>query len=109
MAEPAALAGLAAQNQGKFWEMHNAIFAMKTKITQEKLDAAAKEIGLDMQQYNNDLNSNETKSRLAKDMSDARNAQVGGTPTLFINGRRIQDRSFQALQKVIDEEAAKSK
>lgn len=109
MAEPAALAGLAAQNQGKFWQMHDAIFAMNNSITMEKLLAAAKEIGLDMDKFNSDLNSEETKKRLVKDVMDARQADVSGTPTLFVNGRRINDRSPQAMQNIINEEVAKSK
>jgi len=109
MAEPAALAAMAADKQGKFWQMHDAIFAMKTQITPEKLEAAAKEIGLDMQQFNADRTSEALRKKLDKDLADARTAQVSGTPTLFVNGIRIKDRSLDALQRVIDEEAAKTK
>lgn len=109
MAEPAALATLAAHNQGKFWQMHDAIFAMKAQITMEKLDAAAREIGLDMQKFNTDRNSEAVKRKLMKDLTDAKAAQVSGTPTLFVNGRRIKDRSLDALQQIVDEEVAKTK
>ena len=109
MAEPAALAGLAAQNQGKFWQMHDAIFAMKYNISMEKILAAAQEIGLDMDKFNSDLNSEATKKRLVKDVMDARQADVSGTPTIFANGRRINDKSPQALQQIVDQELAKSK
>ncbi|GAB4332889.1 MAG: hypothetical protein Kow0089_01110 [Desulfobulbaceae bacterium] len=109
MAEPAALAGLAAHNQGKFWQMHDALFAMKNQITMAKILEAAKNIGLDMDAFNRDVNSETTKQRLLKDVMDARQAEVSGTPTLFVNGRRVTDRSPQAVQKLIDEEAAKAK
>lgn len=108
MAEPAALAGLAAHNQGKFWQMHDALFAMDT-ISMEKILEAAKQIGLDMEAFNRDVNSEATKQRLVKDVMDAREAEVSGTPTLFVNGRRVNDRSPQALQLLIDQELAKSK
>lgn len=108
MAEPAALAGLAAHNQGKFWQMHDALFAMDA-ITMEKILEAAKQIGLDMDAFNSDVNSEATKQRLVKDVMDAREAEVSGTPTLFVNGRRVNDRSPQALQLLIDQELAKSK
>lgn len=108
MAEPAALAGLAAHNQGKFWQMHDALFAMDT-ITMEKILEAAKQIGLDMDAFNRDINSEATKQRLVKDVMDAQNAEVSGTPTLFVNGRRVNDRSPQALQLLIDQELAKTK
>lgn len=109
MAMPAALAALAANNQGKFWEMHDAIFAMKAKITADKLNEAAREIGLDLEKFNADRNSEELRKKLAKDMEDAKAVQVSGTPTLFLNGRRVQDRSLNALQRMIEEEAAKAK
>lgn len=108
MAEQAALAGLAAHNQGKFWQMHDALFAMNNNITMEKIQAAAREIGLDMDAFNNDLNSEVTRQRLMKDIIDARQAEVGGTPTLFINGRRVTDRGPDALQQIINEELAKA-
>jgi protein-disulfide isomerase len=109
MAEPAALAGLAAHNQGKFWQMHDALFAMGSDMNMEKILAKAKEIGLNMDTFNADLNSEATKQRLIKDVMDAREAEVSGTPTLFVNGRRVNDRSPDALQKMIDEEVAKTK
>jgi len=107
MAEPAALAGLAAHNQGKFWQMHDALFAMDV-ITPEKIDATAQEIGLDIQRFNADRTSEITRQRLFKDMADAQEAQVTGTPTLFINGRRVENRSPEALQQMIDQELAKT-
>ena len=108
MAEAAALAGIAAHNQGKFWQMHDALFAMDN-ITQPNIIEAAKKIGLNMDTFNKDLNSPASKQHLRKDMADARGAEVSGTPTLFINGRRVSDRSPQALQSLIDQELAKNK
>ncbi len=108
MAEQAALAGLAAHNQGKFWQMHDALFAMNNNISNEKILAAAKEIGLDMDIFSRDLNSDATKQRLLRDVANARQAEVSGTPTLFINGRRVTDRDPGALQRMINEELAKA-
>lgn len=108
MAEQAALAGLAAHNQGKFWQMHDALFAMNNNISNEKILAAAKEIGLDMDTFSRDLNSDATKQRLLRDVANARQAEVSGTPTLFINGRRVTDRDPGALQRMINEELAKA-
>lgn len=88
--------------------MHDELFAMDT-ITQPKIVEAAKKIGLDMDTFNKDLGSPVTKQRLMKDLLDARNAEVSGTPTLFVNGRRVTDRSPQALQTLINQELAKVK
>ncbi len=110
MAEPAALAAIAAQNQGKFWQMHDAIFAAGPKnLTKDSLIKDAEKLGLNMEQFTKDMNSPETKQKLAKDLADARNADVSGTPTLFINGRRVKNRGPEALQKMVDQEVAKSK
>lgn len=108
MAELAALAGLAAHNQGKFWQMHDALFAMNNNITMEKILAAAKEIGLDTDTFTNDLRSDATRQRLIKDITNAREAEVSGTPTIFVNGRRVTDRGPDALQLLINEELAKA-
>ncbi|MCF6186329.1 MAG: thioredoxin domain-containing protein [Desulfobulbaceae bacterium] len=102
-AEPAALAAIAAQNQGKFWQMHDALFGVE-KLTKETIEAAAASIGLNMEQFKKDLADPVTKQRLYKDMADAKKADVSGTPTLFINGQRIKNRSLPAMQAIIDRE-----
>jgi predicted DsbA family dithiol-disulfide isomerase len=108
MAELAALAGLAAHNQGKFWQMHDALFAMNNNISMEKILAAAKEIGLDVETFSNDLRSDATRQRLMRDIANAREAEVSGTPTIFVNGRHVTDRGPDALQLLINEELAKA-
>jgi protein-disulfide isomerase len=108
MAKPAALAAIAAQEQGKFWQMHDALFATP-KLTQEGIDKAAKEIGLDMEKFKKGVKNPLTMQKLNKDMVDAQKAEVNGTPTLFINGRRVQSRDPGAIQKMIDDELAKIK
>jgi protein-disulfide isomerase len=110
MAEPAALAAIAAQNQGKFWQMHDAIFEAGPKaLTKEALLKDAETLGLDMEKFKADMNSPETRQKLAKDMADARKADVSGTPTLFINGHRVKNRGADAIQQMVDQEVAKAK
>ena len=107
-AEPAAIAAIAAQNQGKFWQMHDALFNTP-KLTAESIEQAAVTVGLDIEQFKKDIASPVTRQQLAKDMIDARNADVTGTPTLFINGRRIKSRSTADITKMVTEELAKGK
>jgi protein-disulfide isomerase len=110
MAETAALAAIAAQNQGKFWQMHDAIFSMGPKsLNKDALIQKAEELGLNVEQFKKDMNSPETRKKLAKDLADARKADVTGTPSLFINGRRVQNRGPGAIQQMIDQETAKNK
>ncbi len=108
MSVPAALAAIAAHEQGKFWQMHDALFSTP-QLTKESIEKAAKEAGLDMEQYKKDVASPLTQQKLNKDLISAQKAEVNGTPTLFINGRRVQNRGPQAIQKMIDEELAKTK
>jgi len=108
MAQPAALAAIAAQEQGKFWQMHDALFTTP-KLTKENIEKAAKEAGLDMDKFKKDMESPLTKQKLNKDLVSAQKAEVTGTPTLFINGRRVQNRGPEAIQKMIDQELAKVK
>ena len=107
MAETASLAAIAAQNQGKFWQMHDALFATP-KLNKETIDQAAEGIGLDMNKYKKDMNSPETKQKLARDLASARQADVTGTPTLFVNGRRVKNRGPDVIQKMVDQEITKA-
>ncbi len=102
-AQPAGHAAIAAQNQGKFWQMHDALFAIE-EIDLQKIDAAARSIGLDMDKYQKDMSSPETQQRLLQDMRAAKNADVSGTPTIFINGRRVMQRDLATMQSMIDKE-----
>ncbi|WP_028584924.1 thioredoxin domain-containing protein [Desulfogranum mediterraneum] len=100
-AKPAARAAIAAQQQGKFWEMHDQLFATK-KISSQSISESAAKIGLDMETFNRDLNSAATEQQLARDMYDAQKAEVSGTPTLFLNGILVKSRSLEAMQAMID-------
>ncbi len=110
-AEPAARAALAAQEQGKFWEMHDALFAAASGggLSAAAIEKAAKDIGLDMEKFKADMESPAIKEKLAKDMNAARLAEVNGTPTLFINGRRVNSPNPEFIQKMIDQEMNKKK
>ncbi len=104
-AEPAALAAIAAQKQGKFWEMHDALF-QTTNWTPTVIDETAQRVGLNMAQYKADVSGPEVQTQLAKDKADAQAADVVATPSMFVNGRPARDRSLPALQKMVDEALA---
>ena len=105
-ADPAARAALAANEQGKFWEFHDKLFAAK-KIDTEVIKQIAKELGLDMARFETDMNSPRIRSKLQQDLIDAQKAGVTGTPTVFINGRVPKQRNLQGFQKIIDDELQK--
>jgi predicted DsbA family dithiol-disulfide isomerase len=106
MARPAAYAALAAQEQGKFWEFHDQLFNTQ-KLSPESIDKIAMDLTLDMEKFKADMKSPEILAKVEKDLKDAKKAGVTGTPTVFINGRKPQQRSPQGYQAIINEELQK--
>ena len=106
MADPAHRAAIAAGEQGKFWEFHDRLFTA-AKLTPELIDTIAKDLALDLVKFKKDMESPEVRQKIAKDISDAEKASVTGTPTVFVNGRKLQLRTIEGFQQVIDEELSK--
>jgi protein-disulfide isomerase len=88
-ADPAARASVAAQNQGKFWEMHDQLFTHQETLTNQDIEGFAKKLGLDMDKFKTDWASNDTKDKVAKDKEAGSKAGITGTPSIFINGRKF--------------------
>lgn len=107
LAAPAAKAALAAQQQGKFWQYHDLLFANRTKLTPESFVDFAAKLGLDVARFKKDMAGWGVRMQLEQDMLDGRKAGVDGTPTVFVNGRLVKNNSFAALAKVIGEELAR--
>ena len=101
----AATAALAAQKQGKFWQMHDALFAQHQDLSQPKVLAIAKGLGLDMQRFQADLKSPALQQVLQRDIADGDRAGVPGTPTLFVDGQRLNGAvTVEVLKPVIEAE-----
>ena len=104
-AKPAAIAGEAANSQGKFWEFHDKLFANQKKLAMSDLKQYAKEVGLDMVQFEKDIADPVKKKRVDDDMAEARSLGVTGTPGFFVNGRFLNGaKPFQEFAKVINAE-----
>jgi protein-disulfide isomerase len=99
----AAKAALAAYRQGKFWEMHDVLFAHQRSLDYDAVKQHARDIGLDIERFETDMASEELEAELRADVADARKSQVTGTPTFFVNGMRVGTRSFEAFKGMIDE------
>ena len=106
MAGPAALASMAANEQGKFWEYHDKLFA-EQKIAPASFDRIATELELDLDKFKADMRSKRLQGIVADDTADAGRIGVTGTPTIFINGSKLKQRSLQGFQAQIDAELAK--
>jgi protein-disulfide isomerase len=99
---PAALAAAAAQQQGKFWEMHEKLFANQRALAPEQIKQYAREIGLDVPRFEADMQSEAVKDMVQQDIQLAQRVGVRGTPTIFVNGKVLQNRSLEGFKQVID-------
>lgn len=111
LARPAVEGALAAGKQGRFWEFHDKVFEFLNtrKLNEQSLAQLPIDMGLDMSRYLKDMKSPVVKRVIERDMREGRESGVRGTPSLFINGIRVQDRSPAGLQKMIDSELKRAK
>ena len=102
-ARAAATASLAAHAQGKFWEMHDRLFANHRNLGRAALEGHARDLGLDMDAFTATLDKG-LDGPINADMAEGKGAGVRGTPTFFVNGRKYQapGRSADDIIKVID-------
>jgi protein-disulfide isomerase len=105
----AAIAALAANQQGKFWEFHAELFKNYNKLSDEKFDEIAQALELDMEQFKQDMQNPALSAIVQRDLKDGAEAGVRGTPSIFVNGRILQQRSLPGFKQIIDEELAKKK
>lgn len=109
VAMPAALAALAAERQGKFWEYHDLLFKNYNSLTEKKIMNLAGKTGLDLIKLEKDMKDPALAGQVQKDIRQAARAGVTGTPALFINGRKMNDRNYERLRVVINEILAEKK
>ena len=104
-AKSAAEAAMAAHEQGKFWEMHDKLFANQRQLSRENYEKWAEEIGLDMKKFRAALDSGKYSDYVDRDTTDANRVGARGTPAFFINGRLVSGaQPFENFKRVIDEE-----
>ena len=107
-APKAAEAALCANEQGKFWEMHDAMFGNQQKLAVADLKATAGGLGLDQAKFDACLDGGSMAEIVARDTADGSAAGVSGTPALFVNGRFINGAvPYEELAKVINDELSR--
>lgn len=106
-ARPAAVAALAANRQGKFWEFHHELYKNYNRLSEEKIQEIAQQLGLDTARLDKDMKAREITAIIEKDLREGKEAGVRGIPTIFINGRLLRDRSFAGFKAAIERELAK--
>lgn len=109
----AALALEGAGKQGKFWDMYNFMLERQPEWSHQKepvttiFEKYAKELGLDLVEFNKAYDDLTFKATLAKDVADGQELGVRGTPTFFVNGKMLMNLSYADLKNAIDAELAK--
>lgn len=103
-ARKAAAAALAANTQGKFWEFHSQLFKNYKVINDAKIQEIAKGLSLDMEKFNKDMQSPAIKKLIERDIGNGRKIGVRGTPTIFINGKILRNRSLPGTYRMIEAE-----
>jgi protein-disulfide isomerase len=99
----AAKAALAAQSQGKFWEFHDLLFKSYHALNDGKIEEIRAKLGLDAVQFQARMNDPQVLAQIKADADLGRKLGVRGTPTIFVNGRRLKNRSPNGFQAAVDE------
>jgi protein-disulfide isomerase len=104
-AMPAAMAAMAAHEQGKFWEFHDKLFANQQKLTRDQFVAYAKELKLDVGKFEKSFDSAKFKPQIEADTAEAGQLGVSGTPAFFVNGKFLSGaKPFAEFAAVINAE-----
>jgi len=107
-AELAAEAAEAAGAQGRFWEMHDAIYENQESLGEEMIEELAQKLKLDINRFNSDIKNRKFKEHVKKDFLGGAKSGVNGTPSLFINGERFDESlDEKTLITVISEQKIK--
>ncbi len=107
-ARKASAAAFAANKQGKYWEYSELLFKNHASITDAKIQEIAKQLGLDLAKFNRDLTEPAIQRLIDRDMQEAYQAEVMGTPTVFVNGKVVKNIGAEMIQ-MIEEELRKKK
>jgi protein-disulfide isomerase len=101
-ARKAAEAAEAAREQGKYWEYAGVLFRNQSALGIDKLRQYASELGLDRARFDASLNSGKFAEKVQRDVVDGRKLGINGTPTFYINGKRVSDNSYESLKSAIE-------
>ncbi len=97
----AAVAAQAAHRQGKFWAFHDKLF--ESDLADVDYIGWANEMGLDVAQFGKDLFDETVSQKVKNDIALANHLEIGGTPSVIINGRKVADVQPQNIQLLINE------
>ena len=100
----AAVAALAANRQGKFWEFHDELFKDFRNLNEKKIEEIASKLKLNKAKFEKDRKDPLLLEQVKHDVNEGIEVGVNGVPTVFVNGRKLKKRSLQGFQELIDKE-----
>jgi protein-disulfide isomerase len=103
----AAAAALAAEPLGKFWEFHDRLFDNYNQLNDEKIQEIVGIVGLDETKFKEEQKNPAITQRIRSDYEEGIRIGVRGTPTIFINGKIVRDRSLKSMEAIIEKELLK--
>jgi len=105
----AALAALAADAQGKFWEFHKKLFENQSVLSDARIQAIARDLKLDMDKFNSAMKDPDIRKLIARDVAEGQEAGIEGIPIIYINGKLPKQGSLQGIEELIEAELKKEK
>ena len=106
----AARAALAAQRQGRFWQMHDVLFMNQGRFNDNKFVELAREIGIDAERFKKDMNDQTLYAMIERDRQEAMKANISGTPAIYIDGRMyMEDKTPDKISAYIQNALKKKK
>ena len=101
----AAAAALAAHRQGKFWQLHDAMYADRTHLSRQNILAMAGTVGLDVKRFQQDWDSPAIKQAVTREQAEGEKIGVDATPTVYIDGQKYNgDLALDAIRPIIEKE-----
>jgi protein-disulfide isomerase len=105
----AAVAALAAERQGKFWQFYDLLFANQQGLNQPKIEELAAGLGMNVEQLKKDMRDPRMSSKIQQDMSEGTVAGVRVPPAVFVNGRIVRKPTLEEIEARIEKEISKIK
>ena len=100
----AAKAALAAGRQEKFWEFHDELYKNYNRLNDQKIQEIVRQLGLDEAKFMEEKKNHVIAARIRQDYEEGIRLGIRGTPTVFINGKKVRDRSLKKMEAAIEKE-----
>ena len=105
----AALAAMAAHEEGKFWPFHDLLFKNYNRLNDQKIEEITRELGFDPKAFDTKTKNKALLDQIKRDYRQGVDVGVRGTPTIYVNGQLVRDRSPDGIQAMIDAALKKAK